>query len=217
MIGGSAGWDREGEAMSSVIQSYSIPETQHLALAVVEQQPWWFAIHTRARHEKQIETRLRDCGISTFLPVVKEVHRWSDRRKIVELPLFSCYLFVHIAPSEKTRLTVLGTDGVIGLVGVRGRGTPVPDAEIECIRQLLNRNIALLPHAFLKVGQRVRIRGGSLDGIEGVIAGGNGDRKLVVSIELIQRSVAVTVEGYDIEAINPQNNPQNAQYYCGRI
>lgn len=200
--------------MSSVIKNY-IPETQSVPAGIVEPQASWYAIYTRPRHEKQIEARLRDCGISTFLPVVKEVHRWSDRRKVVELPLFSCYLFVHIIQSAKARVSVLQTDGVIGFVGTHREANPIPEAEIENVQQLLSRNLLLAPYPFLRMGQRVRIRGGSLDGIEGIITSGSGDRKLVISIELIQRSIAVSLEGYDIEAIKTQNSPENAHRYSG--
>jgi len=186
--------------VSSVIHTYHHTDTPYFPSEELEQ-PRWYAIHTRARHEKRVEARLLECGISTFLPVVRQVHRWSDRRKVIDLPLFSCYVFVSIVPSAKTRLTVLRTDGVIGFVGVRGEGTPIRDAEIESVRLLLSRSVPFAAYPFLKIGQRVRIRGGSLDGIEGVIADGNGDHKLVVSVELIQRSIAVTVEGYDIEAV----------------
>jgi transcription antitermination factor NusG len=98
-------------------------------------------------------------------------------------------------------LIVLRTEGVIGFVGVRGEGTPVRDAEIESVRLLLSRGVPFAAYPFLKIGQRVRIRGGSLDGVEGVIVGDKGDRKLVISVELIQRSVAITVEGYDLEPV----------------
>jgi transcription antitermination factor NusG len=186
--------------VSSVIHNYGSTDTPYLPSEALEQ-PCWYAIHTRSQHEKRVEARLLECGTSTFLPVVRQVHRWSDRRKVIEMPLFSCYVFVHIIPSAETRLTVLRTEGVIGFVGVRGEGTPVRDAEIESVRLLLSRSVPFAAYPFLEIGQRVRIRGGCLDGIEGILAGGNGDRKLVVSIALIQRSMAVTVEGYDIEAV----------------
>jgi transcription antitermination factor NusG len=193
-------WDSEGEAVSSVIHTYGSTEIPHIPLDVMDQ-PCWYAVHTRSQHEKRVEARLLECGISTFLPVVKQVRRWSDRRKVIEMPLFSCYVFVQIIPSAKTRVTVLRTEGVIGFVGVRGEGTPVRDREIEGVRLLLSRGAPFAPYPFLKMGQRVRIRGGSLDGLEGVIVGGRGNRQLVVSVDLIQRSIAVTVEGYDIEAV----------------
>jgi transcription antitermination factor NusG len=185
--------------VSGVIHTYSSTDTQHLPSEALEQ--YWYAIHTRAHHEKRVDARLRECNISTFLPLVKQVHRWSDRRKVIDLPLFSCYVFVNIVPSPKSRLIVLRTEGVIGFVGARSEGTPVRDAEIESVRLLLSRGVPFAAYPFLKIGQRVRIRGGSLDGVEGVIVGDKGDRKLVISVELIQRSVAITVEGYDLEPV----------------
>ena len=186
--------------MSSVIHSYGSTEIPCIAPDVLEQ-PFWYAVHTRSQHEKKVETRLLERGISTFLPAVKQVRAWSDRSKVIEVSLFPCYLFVQIIPAAKTRLTVLRTEGVIGFVGVRGEGTPVRDGEIDSVRLLLSRGAPFASYPFLKMGQRVRVRGGSLDGVEGVIVGGRGNRQLVVSVDLIQRSLAVTVEGYDIEAI----------------
>lgn len=163
--------------------------------------PQWYAIHTRAQHEKRIEVHLRQRGISTFLPVERQVHRWSDRRKLVERPLFPCYAFVQIIPSAQTRLAVLRIDGVIGFVGVRGEGTPIPEWEIESVRLLLSRDVPFASYPFLQIGQRVRIRGGALDGVEGLLVARNGHSKLVVSVELIQRSISVSIEGYEIEPL----------------
>ena len=145
--------------------------------------------------------QLEEKGLTTFLPLVTEVHRWSDRRKVVELPLFSCYAFVHMAASAEARLDVLQTRGVIGFVGIHGVGIPIPDKEIEDIKTLLARDAPCTPYPFLKLGKRVRIRGGCFDGVEGILVGKNRDRSLVVSIELIQRSVAVRIDGYDVEEV----------------
>ena len=166
----------------------------------LREQPRWYAIHTRFRHERKIEVRLREHGISTFLPSVRQVHRWSDRFKSIELPLFPCYAFVHIVPDVEVRLAVLRIDGVIGFVGVRPEGTPIPDSEIDSVRLLLARHVPFSSNPFLRVGQRVRIRGGSLDGVEGILSADR-NRKLVISVELIQRSIAVTLGGYDVEPI----------------
>ena len=161
----------------------------------------WYAVLTRARHEKIIAQRLQEQGISTFLPLVTEVHRWSDRKKKVELPLFSCYLFTRLLPTSEARLRVLRVDGVFQLVGVRGEGTPIPDEQIEALRTLVERRLPVCSHPFLRIGQRVRIRSGALNGLEGILLGRNGDQTLVVSIEAIQRSLAIRIEGYDVEPI----------------
>jgi transcription antitermination factor NusG len=160
----------------------------------------WYALHTRARHEKIVEHRLQERGVSTFLPLVTEVHRWSDRKKRVQLPLFTGYLFVRLAPSKVDRLRVLRIDGVFDFVGSRGEGTPIPDAQIEAVRTLVEGVRPWSSYPFLKVGQRVRIRSGALEGIEGILVSRRGDQTLVISVDAIQRSLAVRVEGYEVEA-----------------
>lgn len=158
----------------------------------------WYALHTRARHERAVEHRLQEHGLETFLPVVQEVHKWSDRMKKVEVPLFSCYLFVRCALRPEERAAVYGTDSVLAIVGVHGSGTPIPDEQIASVRTVLAQTAPWRSHPFLKVGQRVRVRGGALDGIEGVFLSENGDHSLVISIDAIQRSMSVRIEGYDV-------------------
>jgi transcription antitermination factor NusG len=133
------------------------------------------------------------------LPLVTEVRRWSDRWKSVELPLFSCYVFVRIMDTNEDRLKVLRTDSVFDFVGVPRQGTPIPDDQIDAVRTIVGERVNWQSHPFLKIGQRVRIRSGALDGIEGILVGRNGDRTLVVSIDAIQRSLSVRIEGYDLE------------------
>ena len=160
----------------------------------------WYAVQTRARHEKMVAYRLQQQGMTTFLPLITEVHRWSDRRKKVELPLFACYLFVQLIPTNEQRMRVLQLDGVFSFVGSsRGEGTPVPDEQIEAVRTLIAQDLPWSNHPFLKIGQRVRIRGGALDGVEGILRSRDGEDTLVVSIDAIQRSLSVRIEGYDLE------------------
>ncbi|HET7749150.1 MAG TPA: UpxY family transcription antiterminator [Terriglobales bacterium] len=162
--------------------------------------PHWYAIHTRARHEKRIDLGLQQAGIETFLPIIHEVHRWSDRRKEVTLPLFPCYLFVRILPDPAIRLTVLKSPGVLNFVGKWDQLPAVPDKEIEQVRAVVQQRDRFFPCPFLKTGQRIRIRGGVLDGVEGILSSHKGASAVVVSVELIQRSVSVLIEGYDVEA-----------------
>jgi transcription antitermination factor NusG len=162
----------------------------------------WYAVQTHAKHEKKVDVLARQRGISTFLPLVSQVHRWSDRRKLIESPLFSCYVFVHIPQFRVDYSNVLRINGVIRFVGTSGKGTPIPDWEIENIRLLLSQPIPFVSYPVVTVGQRVRIKGGSLQGLEGVVVSEGGTRKLVVSVQLIQRSVAVTLQGYDVEGLN---------------
>jgi transcription antitermination factor NusG len=160
----------------------------------------WYALHTRPRHEKAVVQRLSDRGVETFLPMVREVHRWSDRKKSIELPLFTCYVFARVAPNKIERLNVLRVDGVLGLVGSRNEGSPIPDEQIDALRTLVDGTADWSPHPFLKIGERVRIRSGALDGLEGILVSRNGDQTLVISVDAIQRSLAVRLEGYQVEA-----------------
>jgi transcriptional antiterminator NusG len=161
----------------------------------------WYAVHTRARHERAVAHRLRERGVTIFLPTFTEVHRWKDRRKTIELPLFSCYLFVKLMPCNEERQRVLRTDSVLGLVGTQGVGTPIPNEQIDAVRILVKEQLPCCSHPFLKTGQRVRIRGGALEGIEGILLSRQGERRLIISVDAMQRSLAIQVEGYDVEPI----------------
>jgi len=182
-------------AVSSVSLDFSQPLPQ-----VEAEAESWYALHTQPRHEKIVAQRLQERGVTAFLPLVNEVHRWSDRKKTVQLPLFSCYVFAKFTPNRSERLRVLRVDGVFSLVGAKGEGTPIPDAEIDAVRSLVETELPWSSHPFLKIGQRVRIRSGALDGMEGILLSRNGDQTLVISIDAIQRSLAVSVQGYEVEA-----------------
>jgi len=160
----------------------------------------WYALHTRPRHEKAVVHRLAEHGVETFLPTITETHRWSDRKKTVELPLFSCYVLARFVPNRTERLRALRVGGVLGLVGSRGEGTPIPDEQVDAVRTLVEGSLPWSCHPFLKIGQRVRIRSGALDGLEGILVSHNGAQSLVISIDAIQRSLCVRVEGYQVEA-----------------
>jgi transcription antitermination factor NusG len=161
----------------------------------------WYAIRTRSRHEKVVERQLGGQGIEVFFPVVSQIRQWSDRRKVVEMPLFSGYAFVHILPSAEERVRVLRTQGVVELVGAQGQGIAIPAEQIEAVRAVVAGNLHFTQHAFLKIGQRVRVRGGSLDGVEGILVAQNGSRNLVISVEPIQRSLSIRIEGYQVEPV----------------
>jgi transcription antitermination factor NusG len=154
-----------------------------------------------ARHEKRVAGQFEEKRVKTFLPLLQQVHRWSDRRSMVEVPMFSCYAFVRIAQTTEERLKVLRTPGVLGFVGSERQGTPIPEEQIESLRTAIREKIPCFPHAFISAGRRVRIRGGSLDGVEGILLRQGTDQSLVVSVELLQRSISMRVEGYDIEPV----------------
>jgi len=161
----------------------------------------WYAVRTRSRHEKVVERQLQAQGIDVFSPSVSQVRQWSDRRKVVETPLFAGYAFVRIAAALEERIRVLKTQGVGELVGAQGQGIPIPSEQIEAVRVVVSGNLPITQHVFLKVGQRVRVRGGSLDGVEGILVANNGSRSLVISVEPIQRSLSIRIEGYQVEPV----------------
>lgn len=161
----------------------------------------WYAVQTRSRHEKIVARHLEGQGFATFLPITIQLRQWSDRRKLVELPLFPGYTFVRMVYQPEQRLRVLGTEGIVAFVGMHGQGVPIPDQQIEYIQTLLTAEVPFESYPFLKVGQRVRICSGSLDGTEGILVGQESDRRLVISVELIQRSVSIRVQGYEVEPI----------------
>lgn len=164
-------------------------------------QPRWYAVRTRSRHEKLVTRQLEYQGIQSFLPVISKIRQWSDRRKEVQEPLFSGYAFVYLDQCSSDRARVLRTQGVVSFVGVQGMGVPIPDQEIENINTLLTSRVTYHERPFLYIGQRVRVCGGALDGLEGILTAENSDRSVVISVGLIQRSLSVRVAGYDVEPV----------------
>jgi transcription antitermination factor NusG len=181
---------------ATLLRDSSIPQS-----AASDGEKSWFAVQTKARYEKRVAAELEEKGLVTFLPLSTEVHQWSDRKRKVELPLFAGYIFVRMGRQQSSRIYVLQTNGVFGFVGVRGVGSPIPDEQIETLQTIVREKIPILPHPFLNVGQKVRIRGGSLDGICGILSAINDDRSLIVSVNSIQRSLAIRIDGYGIETV----------------
>jgi transcription antitermination factor NusG len=175
--------------------------SQFPPLEITQRQPSWYAVHTIARHEKRVAAQFEEKRVCTFLPLLCQIHRWSDRKSKVEVPMFSCYSFVHIVQTIGERLKVLRTPGVLGFVGSERQGTPIPDEQIESLRTAISEKILCFPHPFVSAGARVRIRGGSLDGVEGILVRKGSDQSLIISVELLRRSVSILVEGYDIELV----------------
>jgi transcription antitermination factor NusG len=161
----------------------------------------WYALHTKPQHEKSVAAHLQRQGLTTFLPLVSEVHRWSDRQKVVQMPLFSCYTFVYLNLLPESWARVMSVTGVLRFVGGRQGGIPIPEPQIHAVQTLLTSKLPYTICPFLEVGQRVRIRGGALHGIEGILTGRNGDRVLIISVEPIQRSLSVRIGEYGVELI----------------
>jgi len=186
----------KGGAMFAAVQDGKLRFSSGLGPAAPE---LWFAVQTRARHEKKVNAELRDREIHCFLPLHRERRRWNDRNQWVELPMFSQYLFVRIPVSGESRIRVLQTSGVVQFVGASTKGTPIPSEQIEGLLAIVSHRIPTAPHEFLRVGQRVRIRGGALDGIEGILSAIQNEKSVVVSVDVIQKSVAIRISGFDVE------------------
>lgn len=161
----------------------------------------WFALRTRPRHEKVVTSQLESSGIETFLPLCAQVRTWSDRRKTVEFPLFPGYVFVKTSWVTQARVRVFQAKGVLGFVGPSNQATSIPAEQIEAVRSLLHLQIECRPHPYLNVGQRVRIQNGALQGLEGILVRIASDHSLVVSVDLIHRSVAIRLEGYEVDPL----------------
>jgi transcription antitermination factor NusG len=183
--------------MSSSQPIYQITDSLPATLGAV---PQWYAVQTRGRHEKKVANKLQEKGIETFLPAMREVHRWSDRNKIVEVPLFPCYTFVRVGVNTADRLRVLQTDGVIRIVGTGTELSAIDAKQIDDIRTLLGAGVPLMMYPFLRMGQRIRVRGGCLDGLEGIFVSRPNESTLVISVDAIQRAIAINLDGYQIEA-----------------
>ena len=157
----------------------------------------WYAAHVCSRHEKQVFSQLQERQIETFLPLYRSVRRWKDRRKELELVLFPGYVFVHI--DLKDRLRILQLPSVVRFVSFNGQPAALQDSEIELLSKGLASGVRAEPHPYLKVGNRVRIRSGPLAGAEGILVRRKDKFRVVLSIDLIMRSVAVEVDEADID------------------
>jgi transcription antitermination factor NusG len=159
-------------------------------------QQHWYAAYTCANHEKRVAAELGAREVEHFLPLYSSTRRWKDRRVQLEFPLFPGYVFVRLALCE--RLRVVQIPSVVRLVSFGGLPTALPDTEMEILRTGLGRSLRAEPHPFLTVGRRVRISGGPFAGLEGVLKRKKSNLRVVVSLELIQRSVAVDVDAAEV-------------------
>src|SRR5882724_1131237 len=159
----------------------------------------WYAAYTCANHEKRVREQLEQRSIESYLPLYETIRRWRDRRMRLQLPLFPGYVFVRMALVD--RLQVLQVPSVARLVGFNGHLAALPDAEIEGLKNGLAGGVRAEPHPFLTAGRRVRIKAGPLGGHEGILIRRKGSLRVVLSIELIMRSVVVEVDAENVEPI----------------
>jgi transcription antitermination factor NusG len=169
----------------------------------------WYALFVRPRHEKAVAAMLTHKGLNVFLPLISFSRLWSRRRADVQLPMFPCYVFCHFDVSSQ-RVLVLGTAGVARIVGLCHTATPVEDSEIAAIMRVVEAGAASEPCPYSSRGQTVCITTGALAGMEGILIKFKNRHRLVLSIELLQRSVAVEIEDSCVESVRLQESGRSA-------
>jgi transcription antitermination factor NusG len=162
-------------------------------------QPCWYAIQTHSWYEKRVRDQLTTKAITTFLPLWQQRRRWTDRVKVIELPLFRGYLFGYFTFQQK--FDVLTTVGVARLVSFNGAPVSIPEEQIEAVRMLVTHQLRYDPHLYLTEGMRVRVTHGLLAGVEGILVLKKSAMRLVIQIELIHRAVAVDIDSTEVKPL----------------
>lgn len=159
----------------------------------------WYALRTKSRHEKLVRDQLGKQGIEPLLPTVKRLSQWKDRKKEIEVPLFSGYCFVRFSQHEKT--PVQKTTGVVEIVGSGNRPEPIPEQEIEALRRLMTSVLPYDPHPYLHEGMKVEVTRGPLQGVQGILLRKEKRHRLVIGVHLIQQAAAVEIDVNDVVAV----------------
>jgi transcription antitermination factor NusG len=162
----------------------------------------WYALHVRTRHEKSVAAILRNKGFDEFLPLYQSRRQWTQRVAEIDLPLFPGYVFCRFEPGER-RIPIVTTPGVMGIVGFGGKPVPVDDNEIEAIHRVLDIGIAAEPWKYTPSGQRVRIEHGALAGLEGIFVEVKKNHRLLLSLSLLQRTVAIQIDAACVVPVKP--------------
>ena len=165
---------------------------------------FWYAAYTSSRHEKTVAEHLRQREVECFLPLYETVRRWKNGRHRVQLPLFPSYVFVRMGLRDKLR--VLQVPGLAQLVSFQGSPAVLPDAEIETLRSALAAGVPAQPYRYLSVGSRVEICCGPLQGMKGILLRHQGQFRVVLSVEMIMRSIVVEVEATDVVALDRKDS-----------
>jgi transcription termination/antitermination protein NusG len=161
--------------------------------------PRWYALRTKSRHEKLVRDRLEKQGIEPLLPTVKRLSQWKDRKKEIEVPLFSGYCFVRFGSQQK--LPVLKTIGVVEVVGGGKRAEPIPDEEIAALQTLMTSVLPYDSHPYLHEGMMVEVIRGPLQGVRGMLLRKDKRHRLVLGVRLIQQAAAVEIDTRDVVPI----------------
>ncbi len=166
--------------------------------------PRWYAIYTRSRYEKKVSMELEERGLEHFLPLVPQLRYWKDRKKIVNMPIFPGYVFVNIKISEKIR--VLRANGVVRFIEFNGSPSPIPDAQIEDVRQLLKYPDRVETASYFNCGDSVEITAGPFSGISGKIIHSRGKQRLLVGIEIIHQAISVEIDSAWLKHSKPSSD-----------
>jgi transcription antitermination factor NusG len=158
----------------------------------------WFALWTRSRHEKAVYEQLTRKDVEAFLPTIHRWSRWKDRKKLIEWPLFPGYCFARFTPDES--LPILRCAGVVSIVSFEGKPAPIPDAEIDGVRRLVESELQYDPCPFIKEGMRVEVVHGPLKGVYGRLVRKGSQSRLILSVDLIGRAVSVTLDAADVRS-----------------
>jgi len=161
----------------------------------------WYALHTRSNFEARVAADLSASGWETYLPAIEEVHQWKDRKKKVWVPIFRGYVFARMDDTPATRLGVLRVNGVVRILGNGDGIEPVPDRQIETVRELLKSKMPCSAHPFLTEGDWVRIKRGALEGLEGFLIRVKNGSRLVISIPVLLQAVSVEIDARDAEPV----------------
>ncbi len=173
-----------------------MPTERAVTPALLDGSAWW-ALYTRHQHEKVVAEMLSAKGFDVFLPLYESTRRWKDRRKVLSLPLFPCYLFVRGGLDR--RLQVVTTPGVHMILYRGEKVAVIPEQEIEAIQRAVSGSFRVEPHPFLKCGARVRVTRGALEGVEGILVRKKNLCRLILSVDMLAQSVAVEVHAWDVE------------------
>lgn len=165
----------------------------------------WYAVRTRSNCETKIGFSLALKGVENYLPTFREVHQWKDRKKVVELPLFPGYLFARIVDCRDSRLSVLCSDGVVGILGTGETIEPIPEKEIEAVRLMLGSHSHCQAHPLLQEGAWVRVKRGALRNLEGLLVRVKNQTRLVISITLLSQSVSTEIDASDVQFVRSTN------------
>jgi transcription termination/antitermination protein NusG len=165
--------------------------------AMEQTKPVWYAAYTKGRHEKHVSRQLEERQINNFLPVYHSVRRWKDRRKELALPLFPGYVFVQI--SAQDRVKILQVPGVVRFVSFNGRPAVLEISDIESLKNGMAAGVKAEPHPYLKIGQKVFVKHGPLAGATGILIRKKDTLRLVISLDLIMRSIVAEVQAADID------------------